>query len=62
LLKDQDVTGKWKRRRGELRLHFARRDPNYMPKPEWLPALSFLFPKIGAEITSFVDRTSTLAA
>jgi hypothetical protein len=30
------------------------RDPDYMPKREWLPVLSFLFPDVGDRINKFL--------
>src|SRR5262249_20210415 len=50
LLKSQDVSGKWERKSQEFRLRLKARDLTYMPNMEWLAALSFLFPGVGAAI------------
>lgn len=56
LLESQDMTGKWRRRREEVRSRIQARDRACMPNPQWLPALSFLFPKIGTSVVSFIER------
>lgn len=55
LLKSQDTSGKWKRRRDEIGPRVKARDPKYMPSTEWLPVLSFLFPEVGAAVKSFLE-------
>jgi hypothetical protein len=55
LLESQDVTGKWQRKRREFRPRMQARDPLYMPNPDWVSTLTFLFPEVGASIGSFLD-------
>lgn len=55
MLTQQDVTGKWARRREQFSPRLKARDPRYMPSVTWLPALSFLFPEVGAAVTSFLN-------
>lgn len=55
LLKTQDATGKWERRRQALWPRIKAHDPEYMPNPQWLPALNFLFPEVGASVTAFLE-------
>ena len=53
LLKDQDTTGKWELEAvGFLAAHNDSRAlvVQYMPNPQWLTALDFLFPEVGASI------------
>lgn len=59
LLDAQDVTGKWARKRKDFLPRLRDRDPDYMPNPEWLPALSFLFPEVGKRVTKFLARATT---
>lgn len=56
LLKKQDTTGKWERRKREFTPLMRKREPAYMPNPLWLPALSFLFPGVGKAVKSFLER------
>jgi hypothetical protein len=56
LLKSQDLTGKWTKRCEVMRTQLRKRDPKYAPTPEWMPALSFLFPEVGARVADFVRR------
>jgi hypothetical protein len=56
LLKSQDVTGKWASRCDVMRAQLRKRDPKYTPPQEWMPALSFLFPEVGARLAEFVRR------
>jgi hypothetical protein len=56
LLKSQDLTGKWARRCEVMRTQFRKRDPKYTPPPEWIPALSFLFPEVAVRVIEFVRR------
>lgn len=56
LLESQDLTGKWKRRRELMRAQLRQRDPKYAPPAAWMPALSFLFPEVGARVSAFVQR------
>jgi hypothetical protein len=56
LLESQDLTGKWKRRREVMRTQLRQRDPKYVPPAAWIPALSFLFPEVGARVSAFVQR------
>lgn len=55
LLRSQDTSGKWKRRRDKILSRVKARDPKYMPSTEWLPVLSFLFPEVGAAVKSFIE-------
>lgn len=61
LVEQQDSTGKWKRRRERVRLQIKAGDSSVMPDTRWLPALSFLFPEIGARVRSFLARDNTEA-
>jgi hypothetical protein len=56
LLESQDTSGKWERKRQEFGPRMRARDARYMPDPKWLPALSFLFPDVGASVETFVSR------
>ncbi|MCK1490061.1 hypothetical protein IVB14_06375 [Bradyrhizobium sp. 180] len=56
LLESQDARGKWKRRREVMRAQLRQRDPKYVPPMAWMPALSFLFPEVGARVNAFVHR------
>jgi competence CoiA-like predicted nuclease len=56
LLKSQDLTGKWAKRCEAMRIQLRKRDPKYAPPPAWMPALSFLFPEVGARVAEFVRR------
>jgi competence CoiA-like predicted nuclease len=56
LLRTQDLTGKWERRSKLIRERVLASDPTYMPRPEWLPALSFLFPEVARRVTDFLKR------
>jgi hypothetical protein len=56
LLESQDLTGKWQRRRKVMRTQLRQRDPKYVPPAAWMPALSFLFPEVGARVSAFVQR------
>lgn len=58
LLKSQDMTGKWQRKRRQVWPLIQTRDPDYMPNTEWLPALTFLFPQVGDSIATFLKRDS----
>jgi hypothetical protein len=62
LLKSQDTSGKWRRKREELRPRLERRDPEYMPNPNWLRTLLFLFPEVGAAVRSFIERETTVSS
>lgn len=62
LVEQQDMTGKWKRRRDRVRLQMKSGDPSVMPDARWLPALCFLFPEIGARVTSFMARENAGAS
>ena len=54
LLKMQDTTGKWQRRRTLSWARIKARDPEFMPDPQWLPALVLIFPEVGASVRSFL--------
>jgi hypothetical protein len=56
LLESQDLTGKWKRRREVMRAQLRQRDQKYAPPVAWMPALSFLFPEVGARVSAFMQR------
>jgi hypothetical protein len=58
LLKSQDQTGKWASRCEAMRLQLRKGDSKYAPPKEWMPALSFLFPEVGARLAEFVRRNS----
>ncbi|MBB4395073.1 DUF6035 family protein [Bradyrhizobium sp. ERR14] len=58
LLKSQDSTGKWASRCEVMRSQLRKGDPKYTPPQEWMPALSFLFPEVGARLAEFVRRNS----
>jgi hypothetical protein len=53
---DQDKSGKWERRCERNRERIRNRDPAILPRTDWLPALSFLFPEVGRRVQAFVDR------
>ncbi|WP_456858068.1 DUF6035 family protein [Bradyrhizobium sp. USDA 4515] len=57
LLKSQDSTGKWASRCKVMRTQLRKGDPKYAPPQEWMPALSFLFPEVGARLADFVRRS-----
>lgn len=56
LLEQQDRSGKWARRREELKMSLGRYGSEFEPDTQWLPALIFLFPKIGLRVKGRVDR------
>ncbi|MDF0579225.1 DUF6035 family protein [Bradyrhizobium yuanmingense] len=56
LLKSQDSTGKWASQCEVMRIQLRKGDPKYAPPQEWMPALSFLFPEVGARLAEFVRR------
>jgi hypothetical protein len=60
LIKSQDATGRWDRKRQAFAPRLKARDPKYMPNPDWLPAMSFLFPEIGTSVQVFMDREPRL--
>ncbi|MGY4199046.1 DUF6035 family protein [Bradyrhizobium sp. USDA 4520] len=57
LLKSQDTTGKWASRCEVMRTKLRNGDPKYAPPHEWMPALSFLFPEVGARLANYVRRS-----
>jgi hypothetical protein len=57
----QDGTGKWARKRRLVWQRILNREPEFSPDIQWMPALSFLFPEVGARITAFQDQPVTLA-
>jgi hypothetical protein len=57
LIESQDVSGKWKRKCKTFRPLMRARDPAFVPPIEWLPALSFLFPEVGARVRAFLARS-----
>lgn len=57
LLKSQDSTGKWASRCEAMRSQLRKGDPKYTPPQEWMPALSFLFPEVGARLAAFLQRS-----
>ncbi len=54
LLTSQDSTGKWAARRKAMGIELRNGDQKFAPPLEWLPALSFLFPDVGARLAEFV--------
>lgn len=56
LLENQDITGKWKKRREVMRAQLRQRNPKYVSPAAWMPALCFLFPEVGTRVSSFVQR------
>ncbi|WP_420965482.1 DUF6035 family protein [Bradyrhizobium sp. B120] len=56
LLESQDSTGKWASRCKTMRVQLLKGDPRYTPPQQWMPALSFLFPEVGARLAEFVRR------
>ncbi|QOZ36989.1 DUF6035 family protein [Bradyrhizobium sp. CCBAU 53421] len=61
LLESQDARGKWGRKRREFRPLIQARDARYMPDMKWLPALSFVFPEVGASVKGFLERLPATA-
>lgn len=55
-LEQQDISGKWKAKREEIRQKISRRDAEYMPEEKWLSALMFLFPPVGERIAKFLEK------
>ena len=53
-IRQQDRKGSWATRGRNLRKSLEQKDERYIPDQEWLEALCFLFPEIGARITSFL--------
>lgn len=56
LVESQDASGKWGRRRERVRKQIKAGDPSVQPDQQWLPALCFLFPSVGARVKSFLTR------
>lgn len=57
----QDGTRKWARKKRQFWQKIQNREPEFLPDTEWLPALSFLFPEVGARIKAFLDQPDALA-
>jgi hypothetical protein len=56
LLRGQDTSGKWEQRSRLNRERLRAGDRTFLPRPEWLPALRFLFPEVGEQVTQFLER------
>jgi hypothetical protein len=41
----------------DLASRIKERDPEYMPKPEWLSTLVFVFPEIGKSVRRVLDSS-----
>lgn len=61
LLRKQDISGKWERRCQLNRERIRAGDQSFLPPPEWLPALRFLFPEVGKLVTEFLERNFSTA-
>ncbi|MGI9377584.1 MAG: DUF6035 family protein [Tsuneonella suprasediminis] len=63
LLKEQDTKGKWndklvgKNGAEGISTRMKRRDETLAPNPELLPLLTFLFPKVGAKVRAYIDKS-----
>lgn len=56
LVDQQDTTGKWKRLREKIRARMKAGDAELWPDEEWIPALCFLFPEVGARVKMYLIR------
>lgn len=56
VIESQDSKGKWRRRSEELKERLRRGDAEVMPDREWLAALCFLFPGVGARVVRFLSK------
>lgn len=52
----QDKSGKWQRRAAGIKQSLGDREPDFMPEPETIPLLLFLFPVIGEKVKSFAAK------
>lgn len=61
LVEKQDVSGKWKRMRENIRKRIKAGDPAVLPDEQWLPTLCFLFPEVGVRVMGFKAGQKTNA-
>jgi hypothetical protein len=54
VLRAQDGTGKWSRKREDIWRRIQKGESSFLPDQRWLPALSFLFPDVGARVNAFL--------
>ncbi|MFK0278621.1 DUF6035 family protein [Ensifer sp. NPDC090286] len=54
LIKAQDKKGKWAKRSQAIRQAILNGDERFVPDPETLPFLKFMFPSIGARVEKFL--------
>jgi hypothetical protein len=59
LLQEQDKSGKWARRKVEIREKLKASDSKYIPDKIFLPALMFLFPEVGRSVQEFLSRITS---
>lgn len=57
VISEQDTQGRWRSKSAKLKERLRQRDAAFMPDPEWLPALCFLFPEVGLRVTQFLAKT-----
>jgi hypothetical protein len=56
-LATQDTSGKWSRKRKNIWKEILNREPDFLPDPQWIPAMSFLFPEVGKRVRRFLDQS-----
>ncbi|RWI48089.1 MAG: hypothetical protein EOR16_33635 [Mesorhizobium sp.] len=59
-IEHQDTKGRWRDRSKKLKQRLKEADPSLMPDQEWLPALCFLFPEVGARVSRFLTKAGEM--
>lgn len=57
----EDSTGKWEARMKPVSAAMRRRDPAFMPDPDLLPLMAFLFPEVAGKVQSYIERPAVTA-